>query len=156
VTGDVTYWVTPGILEVASLCICRYRGAGALIQFLSNSLTGSFNIFSFNHLFSPPSPSQECIRYNSLLAVMERSLKETVKALKGLVVMSPELEGVAYAMYDNQVGQSWLLLRSDALVHSTSVLTLGIATNVVRQSCRRVKSVWHVHPVCCCLSGMRA
>lgn len=47
---------------------------------------------------------QECIRYNALLAVMERSLKETVKALKGLVVMSPELEGVAYAMYDNQVG----------------------------------------------------
>jgi dynein heavy chain len=50
-------------------------------------------------------PPQECIRYNSLLSVMERSLKETVKALKGLVVMSPELEGVAYAMYDNQVSQ---------------------------------------------------
>jgi dynein heavy chain len=37
---------------------------------------------------------------------MDRSLKECIKALKGLVVMSPELEGVAYAMYDNQVRQA--------------------------------------------------
>ena len=48
-------------------------------------------------------PTQECIRYNSLLAVMSQSLRETTKALKGLVVMSPELEAVAYSMYDNQV-----------------------------------------------------
>ncbi len=34
---------------------------------------------------------------------MAHSLKETVKALKGLVVMSPELEAVSSAMYDNQV-----------------------------------------------------
>ena len=47
--------------------------------------------------------TQECIRYNTLLGVMDRSLRESVKALKGLVVMSPELEGVAFAMYDNQV-----------------------------------------------------
>ena len=47
--------------------------------------------------------TQECHRYNNLLAVMDRSLHETVKAVKGLVVMSPELEGVARSMYDNQV-----------------------------------------------------
>ena len=47
--------------------------------------------------------AQECIRYNSLLEVMASSLRETTKALKGLVVMSPELEAVAYSMYDNQV-----------------------------------------------------
>lgn len=51
--------------------------------------------------------TQECIRYNSLLDVMDRSLKETIKALKGLVVMSPELEAVAYSMYDNQVPEMW-------------------------------------------------
>ncbi len=51
--------------------------------------------------------AQECIRYNTLLSVMERSLKETVKALKGLVVMSPELEAVAYSMFDNQVPEMW-------------------------------------------------
>ncbi|EFJ44216.1 dynein heavy chain 2 [Volvox carteri f. nagariensis] len=51
--------------------------------------------------------TQECIRYNNLLAVMKRSLAETIKALKGLVVMSPELEGVAYSMYDNQVPELW-------------------------------------------------
>ncbi|GLC56009.1 hypothetical protein PLESTB_001054700 [Pleodorina starrii] len=51
--------------------------------------------------------TQECIRYNNLLGVMKRSLTETIKALKGLVVMSPELEGVAYSMYDNQVPELW-------------------------------------------------
>ncbi|KAJ9504717.1 hypothetical protein QJQ45_010696, partial [Haematococcus lacustris] len=51
--------------------------------------------------------TQECIRYNTLLGVMAQSLKETLKALKGLVVMSPELEGVAYSMYDNQVPEMW-------------------------------------------------
>ncbi|GAX80571.1 hypothetical protein CEUSTIGMA_g8008.t1 [Chlamydomonas eustigma] len=51
--------------------------------------------------------AQECIRYNSLLEVMSKSLRETVKALKGLVVMSPELEAVAYSMYDNQVPEMW-------------------------------------------------
>ncbi|KAG2485619.1 hypothetical protein HYH03_015682 [Edaphochlamys debaryana] len=51
--------------------------------------------------------TQECIRYNALLEVMKRSLGETIKALKGLVVMSPELEGVAYSLYDNQVPELW-------------------------------------------------
>jgi len=47
--------------------------------------------------------TQECHRYNDLLAVMDRSLHETVKAVKGLVVMSPELEAVVHSMYDNLV-----------------------------------------------------
>lgn len=50
---------------------------------------------------------QECIRYNGLLRTMKISLEETIKALKGLVVMSPELEGVANSMFDNQVPEMW-------------------------------------------------
>lgn len=50
---------------------------------------------------------QECIRYNNLLAVMQRSLVESGKALKGLVAMSPELEAVTLSMYDNQVRGAW-------------------------------------------------
>lgn len=49
--------------------------------------------------------TQECIRYNTLLEVMKKSLAETIKALKGLVVMSPDLEAVAFSLYDNQVRQ---------------------------------------------------
>ncbi|MEW5298366.1 MAG: hypothetical protein WDW36_001498 [Sanguina aurantia] len=51
--------------------------------------------------------TQECIRYNALLAVMAVSLRETVRAIQGLVVMSPELEAVAFSMYDNQVPEMW-------------------------------------------------
>lgn len=50
---------------------------------------------------------QECIRYNNLLAVMKRTLAECVKALKGLVVMSPELEAVSDAVFDNKVPEAW-------------------------------------------------
>jgi hypothetical protein len=46
---------------------------------------------------------QECVRYNDLLAVVEGSLKELAKAVKGLVVMSPALESVADALNTNQV-----------------------------------------------------
>jgi dynein heavy chain, axonemal len=51
--------------------------------------------------------TQECIRYNSLLSVMKRSLQDTIKAIKGLVVMSPELEAVSNSIFDNQVPALW-------------------------------------------------
>jgi dynein heavy chain, axonemal len=46
-------------------------------------------------------------RYNDLLVVMLKSLQETMKALKGLVVMSPELEAVSSAIFDNRVPSMW-------------------------------------------------
>ena len=46
---------------------------------------------------------QEVIRYNRLLGIMHSSLKEFQKALKGLVVMSEELEKMGNAIFDNQV-----------------------------------------------------
>jgi dynein heavy chain len=51
--------------------------------------------------------SQECIRYNGLLSVMAKTIFESIKALKGLVVMSPELEGVCDAIFNNQVPGMW-------------------------------------------------
>ncbi|KAK9803422.1 hypothetical protein WJX72_010826 [[Myrmecia] bisecta] len=51
--------------------------------------------------------AQECIRYNGLLAAMGESLRETIKALKGLVAMSPALEAVANSIFDNQVPELW-------------------------------------------------
>jgi hypothetical protein len=37
--------------------------------------------------------------------VVRGSLQQALKALRGLVVMSPDLEAVAYSLYDNQVGE---------------------------------------------------
>lgn len=44
---------------------------------------------------------QELLRYNNLLRVMISSLALVKKALKGLIVMSEELEKVANSLYDN-------------------------------------------------------
>jgi len=50
---------------------------------------------------------QECIRYNALLDEMSRTLRDTVKAVRGLVVMSADLEQVADAVFDNRVPAAW-------------------------------------------------
>jgi len=51
--------------------------------------------------------TQECIRYNNMIVVMRRTLQESLKALKGLVVMTDELEAVTDAIFDNQVPDAW-------------------------------------------------
>ena len=50
---------------------------------------------------------QECIRYNNLIAEMEASLPTLQKALKGLVVMSGELEAMGNSIAVNQVPEKW-------------------------------------------------
>jgi len=44
---------------------------------------------------------QELFRYNRLLSVMQDSLMNLQKGLKGLVVLSEELEKIANSLYDN-------------------------------------------------------
>ncbi|XP_054832932.1 dynein axonemal heavy chain 1 [Eublepharis macularius] len=50
---------------------------------------------------------QEVIRYNRLLEVIAESLKDLLKALKGLVVMSSQLELMANSLYNNIVPEMW-------------------------------------------------
>lgn len=50
---------------------------------------------------------QECIRFNKLIDEMERTLPDLLKALKGLVVMSNELEAISNSIAVNQVPNSW-------------------------------------------------
>jgi len=50
---------------------------------------------------------QECIRYNGLLSVMHRNLPDIQKALKGLVVMSSELDSMGTAMVAQKVPEIW-------------------------------------------------
>jgi len=51
--------------------------------------------------------TQEIIRYNKLLAVICKTLKDLLKALKGEVVMSEVLEAVGNSLYNNQVPETW-------------------------------------------------
>uniref|UniRef100_A0A8C1R3A1 Dynein, axonemal, heavy chain 1 n=1 Tax=Cyprinus carpio TaxID=7962 RepID=A0A8C1R3A1_CYPCA len=50
---------------------------------------------------------QEVIRYNKLLSVISQSLSDLVKALKGLVVMSSELELMSNSLFINTVPELW-------------------------------------------------
>ncbi|XP_076846923.1 dynein axonemal heavy chain 1 isoform X2 [Brachyhypopomus gauderio] len=50
---------------------------------------------------------QEVIRYNKLLAVISQSLSDLLKALKGVVVMSSELELMANSLFINAVPDMW-------------------------------------------------
>ena len=50
---------------------------------------------------------QEVIRYNRLLGVIHQTLKDLLKALKGLVVMSQSLETMANSIFNNMVPELW-------------------------------------------------
>ncbi|XP_053995639.1 dynein axonemal heavy chain 1-like [Hylaeus anthracinus] len=50
---------------------------------------------------------QEAIRYNGLLEVVKTTLVDLLKALKGLVVMSQQLETVANSLYNNRIPKVW-------------------------------------------------
>ena len=51
--------------------------------------------------------AQEAVRYNKLINEYNRSLADLLKALKGLVVMSADLEAMATSLYTNQVPAMW-------------------------------------------------
>uniref|UniRef100_A0A8D2LID0 Dynein axonemal heavy chain 1 n=1 Tax=Varanus komodoensis TaxID=61221 RepID=A0A8D2LID0_VARKO len=51
--------------------------------------------------------AQEVIRYNRLLETIAGSLKDLLKALKGLVVMSSQLELMSNSLYNNLVPEMW-------------------------------------------------
>lgn len=50
---------------------------------------------------------QEVFRYNKLLATIKSSLRDLLKALKGLVVMSQQLETMSEKVFNNQVPELW-------------------------------------------------
>uniref|UniRef100_A0A7S0EN91 Uncharacterized protein n=1 Tax=Hanusia phi TaxID=3032 RepID=A0A7S0EN91_9CRYP len=51
--------------------------------------------------------TQEVIRYNKLTSTINRTLKELLKALKGLVVMSEVLDGIGTALFNNTIPSAW-------------------------------------------------
>ncbi|KAJ9575540.1 hypothetical protein L9F63_007610, partial [Diploptera punctata] len=50
---------------------------------------------------------QEVIRFNKLLQIIHSSLKEMMKALKGIVVMSQALESMGESLFTNRVPELW-------------------------------------------------
>merc|ERR1719399_928585 len=51
---------------------------------------------------------QELIRFNKLLSTIRDSLKDILKALKGLALMSPQLEEAFFQIFDGKTPAMWL------------------------------------------------
>lgn len=49
----------------------------------------------------------EIERYNNLITVITQSLDNLQKAIKGLAVMSEELESMYYSIFNNKVPEMW-------------------------------------------------
>lgn len=47
-------------------------------------------------------------RYNKLIKIIRSSLKDMSKALKGLIVMSKDLEMASISLYDGKVPLLWM------------------------------------------------
>eukprot|EP00939_MAST-03C_sp_MAST-3C-sp1_P000013 g13.t1 len=58
---------------------------------------------------------QECMRYNPLIVKINSSLPQLRKALKGLVVMTQELEEISNALLTQNVPESWAALAYPSL-----------------------------------------
>jgi len=63
---------------------------------------------------------QEAMRYNRLLNIMATALREFMRAVRGEVVMSRDLEGVGQAMYVNNVPASWAAAAYPSLMPLTA------------------------------------
>ncbi|TGZ44717.1 Dynein heavy chain 1, axonemal [Temnothorax longispinosus] len=50
---------------------------------------------------------QEAKRYNSLLEIVQSTLQDLLKALRGFVVMSEQLEMMATSLYNNKIPANW-------------------------------------------------
>ena len=79
-----------------------------------------------------PYPCVPCVyplctlfRYNSLLGVIRQSLSDLLKALKGLVVMSQQLEEMANSLFDNHVPAMWA---SKVTTHAPAPLCITTPT----------------------------
>lgn len=50
---------------------------------------------------------QEARRYNGLLEIVQSTLQELLKALKGLIAMSEQLETIVISLFNNKIPANW-------------------------------------------------
>lgn len=91
---------------------------------------------------------QEIERYNKLLVKMSTSLNSLMKAIKGLVIMSPELDLMYGALLKNQVPPNWQEVAYPSLKPLASwIKDLNLRVDFMRNWLR------YGHPISYWLSG---
>eukprot|EP01006_Ploeotia_vitrea_P028045 TRINITY_DN60801_c0_g1_i1.p1 TRINITY_DN60801_c0_g1~~TRINITY_DN60801_c0_g1_i1.p1 ORF type:complete len:662 (-),score=42.29 TRINITY_DN60801_c0_g1_i1:160-1866(-) len=89
-----------GVIEAANSILGKVRQPFDVAEFSKNYPTQYEQ--SLNTVLV-----QEAIRFNRLLDIIHKSLKDLLKAIKGLVVMSADLEAVLVSLSNNQVPKLW-------------------------------------------------
>jgi dynein heavy chain len=75
--------------------------------------------------------TQETVRYNKLLTLVDSTLKDLQLALRGEIVMSQELEDMALSMFNNVIPAQW----ADQQVSYPSLMPLGAWVNDLIARC---------------------
>lgn len=87
-----------------------------LVNSILKALPDTFDISEAKRRYPPESYKesmnavliQELKRFNKLLSVIKSSLQDCSKAIKGLIVMSPEIESLSESVFQGQVPKLWL------------------------------------------------
>ncbi|CDI82021.1 hypothetical protein EAH_00024830 [Eimeria acervulina] len=89
---------------------CRESAISELAAHVQTLLPDLFDIEAIQHKYPTRYDEsmntvvvQEAIRYNGLIAIMNKTMKDLQLALRGRIVMTEELEKVSAALFDNQV-----------------------------------------------------
>ena len=69
--------------------------------------------------------AQELTRYNRLLSTIHSSLSDIKKAIKGLLLMSPDLEAAFFSIFDGKVPEIWKAKSYNTLKPLGSYVTLA-------------------------------
>jgi dynein heavy chain, axonemal len=91
---------------------------------------------------------QEVQKFNKLLNVMKASLEELQKAIKGLVVMSFELDSMYLSMLNQQVPQNW-----DKVAYPSLKPLMSWFRDLLDRVIFMEQWLMHGQPVCFWISG---
>lgn len=81
---------------------------------------------------TPCRPRYSIRRYNTLLLAVRRQLADLKKALKGLVVVTPELEEISQALLQGKVNASWTILKKTMKIEASRERTNRAPSHATR------------------------
>ena len=84
-----------------------FKADAMIVKQVTHRVAELFSCESLSRVKARVVTAWDYCRYNRLLSTIHQSLHDLVKAVKGLVVMSQDLEKMANSLYMNAVPANW-------------------------------------------------